>query len=137
SPSIISGSLIPRLIDEIPILALAATQAEGITQISDAGELRVKESDRLKTISSELNKMGANIEEKKDGLIIHGKTKLRGAEVESFGDHRIAMTLAIAGLVAEGETLIKNVECVDTSFPGFFELLQSLVNPVRNSKTIR
>ncbi len=137
SSCVISGSLIPRLIDEIPILALAATQAEGITQISDAGELRVKESDRLKTIASELNKMGANIEEKKDGLIINGKTKLRGAEVESFGDHRIAMMLAIAGLVAEGETLIKNVECVDTSFPGFFELLQSLVNPVRNSKTIR
>jgi len=125
-PFVISGNIIPRLIDEIPALALAATQAEGVSTISGAEELRVKESDRIKTIASELNKMGAKIEEKKDGLIIHGKTFLKGAQVESYGDHRIAMTLAIAGLIAEGETLIKDVECVDTSFPGFLELLQSI-----------
>ena len=122
----IQGDMIPRLIDEIPVLVLAATQAEGTSVISGAEELRVKESDRLKTITSELSKMGAKIEEKKDGLIIHGKTKLKGAQVESWGDHRIAMTLAVAGLIAEGETNIKNVECVETSFPGFYKLLKSI-----------
>ena len=122
----IKGGMIPRLIDEIPVLVLAATQAEGTSVISGAEELRVKESDRLKTITAELAKMGAKIEEKKDGLIIHGPTKLKGAALESYGDHRIAMTLAVAGLIAEGETKIRNVECVETSFPGFDKLMKSV-----------
>jgi 5-enolpyruvylshikimate-3-phosphate synthase len=123
----IDASLMPRLIDEVPILVLAATQAEGTTVITGAGELRVKESDRLKTISLELNKMGADIREEKDGLVINGPTPLKGAEVESCGDHRIAMTLAVAGLVAKGPTKIRNVECVDTSFPGFYGILRGII----------
>ncbi len=125
-PFKIESRMIPRLIDEIPALALIATQADGSSIISGAEELRVKESDRIKTIVSELGKMGANIEEKKDGLIIHGKAALKGANVESHGDHRIAMMLAVAGLIAGGETKIANVECVETSFPGFYELLESI-----------
>ena len=122
----INGEMVPHLIDEIPVLVLAATQAEGTSVISGAEELRVKESDRLKAITSELTKMGAKIEEKKDGLVIHGPTKLKGAVLESYGDHRIAMTLAVAGLIAEGETKIRNVECVETSFPGFDKLMKSV-----------
>jgi 3-phosphoshikimate 1-carboxyvinyltransferase len=119
----IDGTMIPRLVDEIPILVLAATQATGTTVISGAGELRVKESDRIKTITAELSKMGANITEKEDGFIINGPCRLHGAEVQSYGDHRIAMTLAIAGLIADGETLIRDVECVNTSFPSFKEII--------------
>ena len=116
----------PRLIDEIPALVLCATQATGKSTISGASELRVKESDRLRTITDELKKMGADIEEKDDGLVIKGPTKLKGAVVESYGDHRIAMTLAIAGLIAEGETIINNVDCVETSFPGFMKKIEEL-----------
>ena len=122
----IDEDIMPRLIDEIPALVLCATQANGKSVISGAGELRVKESDRLKTISSELRKMGADIEEKDDGLIIKGPVKLKGAAVESYGDHRVAMTLAVAGLIAEGETTIAGVECVATSFPGFMEKIAEL-----------
>jgi 3-phosphoshikimate 1-carboxyvinyltransferase len=122
----IKGTIMPRLIDEVPIIALAATQAHGVTVISGAGELRVKESDRLKTIAAELGKMGARIKEKEDGLIIEGPTPLFGREVESYGDHRIAMMLAVAGLIAKGETKVKNTACVDTSFPGFLLELQKL-----------
>jgi len=122
----ISGGIIPRLVDEIPVLVLAATQARGTTVISGAGELRVKESDRLKTVSSQLNLMGADITEKADGLEIKGPTKLKGAAVESFGDHRVAMTLAIASLIAEGETVISDVDCVNTSFPEFFGILKNI-----------
>jgi 3-phosphoshikimate 1-carboxyvinyltransferase len=118
------GGVMPRLIDEVPILVLAATQAKGTTVIAGAAELRVKESDRLKTITDELNKMGARIEERKDGLRIHGPTPLHGADTESYGDHRIAMTLAVAGLIAGGETRVRNVECVDTSFPGFRQMME-------------
>ena len=125
-PTHLSGSLIPRIIDEIPIIAVAATQAAGTTIIKDAGELRVKESDRIKTVVDNLKRMKANIREIKDGMIIDGPSKLRGAEIDSFGDHRIAMAFTIAGLLAEGETLIKNTACVDTSFPGFYEKLESL-----------
>jgi 3-phosphoshikimate 1-carboxyvinyltransferase len=115
------------LIDEIPLLALLATQAVGETVIRDAAELRVKESDRLQAISTELSKMGARIECLPDGLRIEGPTPLHGAEVESHGDHRIAMTLAIAGLVAHrGETVVRNVECVQTSFPDFERVLNTL-----------
>jgi len=126
SPAHLSGSIIPRIIDEIPILAIAATQANGSTTIKDAGELRVKESDRITTVVENLKKMKANVREIKDGMIIEGPTPLKGAEIDSFGDHRIAMAFSIAGLLAEGETLIKNTDCVDTSFPGFYDSLESL-----------
>lgn len=122
----ISAEDIPQMIDEIPLLTLIATQIEGQTKISGAQELRVKESDRLKTISTELNKMGAKITELYDGLIIEGKTKLKGCEVESYEDHRIAMTLAIAGLIADGETIIRNHECVKVSYPSFWNDLEKL-----------
>ncbi|MCX5778828.1 MAG: 3-phosphoshikimate 1-carboxyvinyltransferase [Elusimicrobia bacterium] len=123
----ISAAIMPRLIDEVPIVVLAATQAQGVTVISGASELRVKESDRIKTIAAELGAMGAHIEERPDGLVIHGPVKLHGATVRSHGDHRIAMTLAIAGCIAEGTTVINDVGCVDTSFPGFLETLQGLL----------
>ncbi|MCK5534025.1 3-phosphoshikimate 1-carboxyvinyltransferase [bacterium] len=118
---------IPGLIDEIPILAVAATQAKGITEIKGAEELRVKESDRIKVMSLELSKMGAKIEEKKDGMLIYGPTKLKGCPVDSFGDHRVAMALSVAGLVASGRTVINNTDCINTSFPGFEEILKSLI----------
>ncbi|MBN2412151.1 3-phosphoshikimate 1-carboxyvinyltransferase [candidate division KSB1 bacterium] len=125
-PTHLSGSIIPRIIDEIPILAIAATQANGSTTIKDAGELRVKESDRITTVVENLKKMKANIREIKDGMIIDGPTPLKGAEIDSYGDHRIAMAFSIAGLLAEGETLVKNTDCVETSFPGFYDILESL-----------
>jgi 3-phosphoshikimate 1-carboxyvinyltransferase len=124
----VGGALVPRLVDEVPILALLATQANGTTEIRDAAELRVKESDRIESIATELRKMGAAIEPLPDGLRVHGPTSLHGAEVHSHGDHRIAMTLAIAGLVAHtGETIVHGVECVQTSFPQFESLLGQLV----------
>ncbi|MEN3000788.1 MAG: 3-phosphoshikimate 1-carboxyvinyltransferase [Armatimonadota bacterium] len=123
----IGGALIPRLIDEIPLIAVLATQAVGETVIRDAAELRVKESDRLYAISTELSKMGAQIECLPDGLRILGPTPLHGAEVHSHGDHRIAMALAIAGLVAQrGETVVHDVGCVQTSFPDFEKVLARL-----------
>jgi 3-phosphoshikimate 1-carboxyvinyltransferase len=115
---------ITNMIDEIPILCLAATQANGTTTIRNAKELRVKESDRIRTISTELNKMGAKIIELEDGFIIEGGTKLKGANVDSYNDHRIAMTLAISGLCAEGETVINNSNCVSISFPEFFTIIE-------------
>ncbi len=118
---------IPGLIDEIPILAVAATQAKGVTEIKGAEELRVKESDRIKVMSSELSKMGAKIEEKKDGMLIYGPTKLKGCQLDSYGDHRVAMALTIAGLVASGKTVIDNTDCINTSFPGFEEILRRVV----------
>lgn len=117
---------IPGMIDEIPILACAATQAEGQTRIWGAKELRVKESDRLSALATGLNRMGARIKELPDGLVIEGPSSLRGCEVNSFGDHRIAMALAIAGLLAEGETIIQDTECIKTSFPEFEEILRML-----------
>jgi len=122
----LGGSMIPRIIDEIPVLAVAATQAQGTTVIRDAGELRLKESDRLTAICKNLQAMGANVRETKDGMIITGPTSLHGAEIESYDDHRIAMAFAIAGLIATGETLIKNGSCTEISFPGFFDLLDRI-----------
>jgi 3-phosphoshikimate 1-carboxyvinyltransferase len=119
----ISGNIIPKIIDEIPILAVAATQAKGTTEIKDAKELRVKETDRIYAITTGLKKMGAKIEEKTDGLIIEGPTKLKGNVCESFGDHRIGMALAIAGIIADGETTIEESECINISFPEFTETL--------------
>lgn len=123
----ISGEIIPRLIDEVPILAVAAAFAEGTTTITDAAELRVKESDRLKAMTSELGKMGAKISELPDGLEITGGVPLKGAEVDSFTDHRIAMSLAIAALMAKGTTTIERAEAVSISYPQFFKTLQQVI----------
>jgi 3-phosphoshikimate 1-carboxyvinyltransferase len=109
------------MIDEIPIFAVVATQAQGQTMIRGAAELRVKESDRLKALAHELRKMGGNVEELPDGLMIEGPTPLVGQTVDSYGDHRLAMALAVGGLVAFGETCILDAECVDISFPGFWD----------------
>lgn len=119
----VSGAEIPRMIDEFPILAIAATQAEGETRVRDAQELRVKESDRVATVAQELRKMGAQIEEHDDGFTISGPTRLRGARVQAHNDHRLAMSLAVAALIAEGETVIEGWECAADSFPNFGEML--------------
>ncbi|KKX53042.1 3-phosphoshikimate 1-carboxyvinyltransferase [Brevibacillus borstelensis] len=122
----ISGDIIPRLIDEIPVIAVMATQAGGRTVIKDAEELKVKETDRIATVVSELSKLGAKIIATEDGMIIEGPTPLKGAVIDSFGDHRIGMAMAIAGLAAEGETLIENDDAILVSFPGFPDVLQSI-----------
>ncbi|MBZ4667219.1 MAG: aroA [Defluviitaleaceae bacterium] len=122
----IGGSLIPKLIDEIPVIAAAACYAQGTTIIKDAQELKVKESNRIQTMVSELKKMGASITETDDGMIIEGSHSLRGSEVESYHDHRVAMSLAIAALRAKGETRIHNSDCVNISFPDFFSYLEKL-----------
>lgn len=122
----VQGDIIPRIIDEIPILCIVATQAEGKTVIKDAKELRAKESDRIKAMTSELKKMGVKIKEFEDGLEIEGPCKLIGKEVYSHKDHRIAMALSIAGLIAESETTIKDANCVNISFPEFYDLLEML-----------
>ncbi len=122
----IGGGLIPRMIDEVPLLAVAATQAQGTTVIRDARELRVKESDRLLAMAEVLTAMGGAVTEREDGLEITGPTPLRGATVDSRGDHRVAMSAAVAGLAAEGETVIEHAECIDTSFPGFARVMQGL-----------
>ena len=116
----------PLLIDEFPILCVAATQAEGITAITGAEELRVKESDRIAAMATELKKFGVELEEYPDGIRIKGKAELKGCEVQSYGDHRIAMSLSIAALLAKGTSVINNASCVDISFPGFFEELKRL-----------
>jgi 3-phosphoshikimate 1-carboxyvinyltransferase len=123
---VISGDIIPRLIDEIPLLAVAACVAQGTTLIKGVGELRVKESDRIKTTARELSRLGANIEESSDGMIIHGGGLLLGAEVRSHFDHRLAMALAVAGLVAKGSTLIHNAHMAEISYPGFWEEMEKL-----------
>ncbi|MCL5063213.1 MAG: 3-phosphoshikimate 1-carboxyvinyltransferase [Nitrospirae bacterium] len=122
----IGKELMPSLIDEFPILCVLATQADGVTEIRGAEELRVKESDRIKAMATELKKLGVELEEYPDGIAIKGKASLRGNVVESYHDHRIAMSLAIAALVAEGTTTINNASCVDISFPGFFEELKRI-----------
>jgi len=122
----ITEEVIPSVIDELPILAVAATQSEGTTKVSGAQELRVKESDRIASICSELHKLGADITEKKDGFVIKGPTGLKGTTVDSFGDHRLAMALATAGLVADGTTTVKNAESINISFPGFFDILRKV-----------
>jgi 3-phosphoshikimate 1-carboxyvinyltransferase len=123
----IAGEIIPRLIDEIPILAVAAVFAEGTTVIKDAEELRVKESDRIAVMASQLNKMGAKITELPDGLEIVGGTQLTGSEVDSFTDHRIAMSLAIAALNAKGTTNIHRAEAASISYPDFFATLKKVL----------
>jgi len=120
----ISGDLVPRAIDEIPVLAVAASCAVGTTIIRDAAELRVKESDRIATMALELKKLGVAITERPDGMEIRGNDALIGALCESHGDHRVAMSLAVAGLAARGETVVRDTEWIETSFPGFGQLLQ-------------
>jgi 3-phosphoshikimate 1-carboxyvinyltransferase len=122
----VNGPLVVRMIDEFPIFAVAATQAEGETVVHDAEELRVKETDRIAAVAAELRKMGAEIEERSDGFVVRGPARLHGATVNSHGDHRLAMALAVAGLVAEGETTIEGAEVISDSFPGFVETLQEL-----------
>ena len=121
----LSGSMIPSLIDELPLLAVVGTQISGGIQIRDAEELRLKESDRLQATAENLRAMGAEVEEFDDGIAVSGPTRLRGAAVNSFGDHRIAMAFSVAALIAEGETEIDGAECVGISFPEFYELLRS------------
>ncbi len=123
----VSGDVIPRMIDEFPILAVAATQAEGETIVRDAAELRVKESDRIGALAEELHKMGAHMEEGPDGFVIAGPRPLRGTRVSAHNDHRLAMALAVAGLLAHGETVIEGWECVADSFPKFGEALLGIV----------
>ena len=122
----IDGPLIPNLIDEIPVLAVAATQAEGRTEIRDAEELRVKETDRIEAIATNLRALGAEVETFDDGLAIEGPQELSGATVSSFHDHRIAMASAVAGLVASGKTTISGAEAAAISFPSFFDTLSEL-----------
>jgi 3-phosphoshikimate 1-carboxyvinyltransferase len=124
---VIEGPLIPRLIDEVPALAVAACLAEGETVVRDAGELRLKESDRIRTTASELRRLGARIEELPDGMVIHGVGALRGAACGSHGDHRLAMTLAVAGLLAAGEATVHGAEAVAVSYPGFWGDLSRVV----------
>ncbi|HFI0084018.1 TPA: 3-phosphoshikimate 1-carboxyvinyltransferase [Streptococcus suis] len=124
----IAGDLIPRLIDELPIIALLATQANGTTIIRDAEELKVKETDRIQVVADALNSMGAKIEPTADGMIIEGPTPLHGATVNTFGDHRIGMMTAIAALLAkDGDVVLERAEAINTSYPAFFDHLESLV----------
>jgi 3-phosphoshikimate 1-carboxyvinyltransferase len=133
--TVIEGAEIPNLIDEIPILAVAGALAEGRTVIRDAAELRVKETDRLATIAANLIAMGVDVVEREDGLEINGGAPLLGGHLKSFGDHRIAMAFAIAGLFAEDETVIEDTECIATSYPGFEDQLQDFLAPAENSGT--
>lgn len=131
----IKGAEIPNVIDEIPILAVAAALAHGKTVISDAGELRVKETDRLAAVAMNLRLMGAQVAETEDGLEIIGGTPLHGARLDSFGDHRIAMAFAVAGMFAEGETTITGTECVNTSYPNFYATLEKLLKQPTEAQT--
>ena len=124
----ISGELVPKAIDELPIISVAACFAEGESKITEASELRVKETDRIKAITTELKKLGADIEELDDGMVIRGKEALISNTCDSWGDHRIAMSLAIAATKAEGESKISDSQCINISFPRFFEILSSLRN---------
>ena len=125
----IDGELIPRLIDELPIIALLATQATGQTVIADAEELRVKETDRIQVVADSLNAMGANVVPTEDGMVITGPTPLHGADLETFGDHRIGMMAAIAALlVRDGNVVLDRAEAINTSYPSFFEDLETLLH---------
>ena len=131
----IAGKEIPNVIDELPILAVAAALAQGKTIIADAKELRVKETDRIAAIATNLRAMGVQVIETEDGMEITGGEPLHGARVDSFGDHRIAMAFAVAGLFAEGETIITNTECVATSYPGFDKQLEHIMKDRRQTQT--
>ena len=122
----LSDSIIPSLIDELPLLAVVGSQIEGGILIRDAAELRLKESDRLETTAANLSRMGASVEQFDDGLRVRGPSKLHGASIDSHGDHRIAMAFSVAAMIADGETEIEGAECVGVSFPEFFRLLESV-----------
>lgn len=122
----IEGEIIPRLIDEIPILALLATQADGKTVIKDAEELKVKETDRIAAVVDELRKLGAKIEATEDGMIIEGPTPLQGASLQTYGDHRIGMMGAIAALITDGAVTLDDADCIAVSYPTFFEHIESV-----------
>lgn len=124
---LLSGEIIPNIIDEIPILAVVGTQVEGGIEVRDAGELRVKESDRIRTVVDGVRALGGTIEEFQDGFAVRGQQRLKGGPVETAGDHRIAMAFSVAGLVAEGVTEIRDADCVKVSFPEFYDLLSSVV----------
>jgi 3-phosphoshikimate 1-carboxyvinyltransferase len=123
----VGGDSVVRMIDEFPILAVAATQAQGLTTVRDARELRVKETDRIATVVQELAKMGARIEPEADGFVVVGPTPLRGANVDSHGDHRLGMALAVAGIIATGQTTVQGAGCIADSFPGFEQALRALI----------
>ncbi|WP_033542127.1 3-phosphoshikimate 1-carboxyvinyltransferase [Planococcus sp. CAU13] len=123
----IGGALIPRLIDEIPIIALIATQCHGTTVIKDAEELRVKETDRITAVVNELAKLGADITATEDGMIINGPTPLSGAELKTYGDHRLGMMAAVASLAAAGTVSIDDPECIAVSYPGFMDHIEHLI----------
>jgi 3-phosphoshikimate 1-carboxyvinyltransferase len=133
--TMIAGDEVPNVIDEIPILAVAGALAQGKTVIRDAKELRVKETDRLAAISANLTAMGVEVVELADGLEIYGGAPLRGARIKSYGDHRIAMAFAIAGMFADNETVIEDTDCIATSYPGFGRQLQKFLAPDKNPPT--
>jgi 3-phosphoshikimate 1-carboxyvinyltransferase len=133
--TVIQGKEIPQLIDELPILAVAGALASGKTIIRHAKELRVKETDRIAAIAHNLRAMGVRVVELDDGLEIQGRAELRGACVASFGDHRIAMAFAVAGMFADGETIVQDVECVRESYPGFEKALDEFVSSKRTRLT--
>ena len=133
--TVIQGKEVPQLIDELPILAVAGALASGTTIIRHAQELRVKETDRIAAIAHNLRMMGAQVIEMNDGLEIHGPAPLRGARVASFGDHRIAMAFAVAGLFADGETIVQDADCIRGSYPGFEIALEEFINSKRMRTT--
>jgi 3-phosphoshikimate 1-carboxyvinyltransferase len=122
----VGSELVARTIDEYPVLAVAAAVARGTTTFSDVKELRYKESDRIAAMTEGLRKLGVDVEERDDGMTIHGRQRLEGAAVRSFGDHRIAMSMAVAGLVSSGGVEIDDANCVGISFPSFFELMEKV-----------
>jgi 3-phosphoshikimate 1-carboxyvinyltransferase len=124
----IDKELIPSLIDEVPVIAVLASQAEGQTIIKDAAELKVKESNRIDTVCENLRAMGCHITPTEDGMIIEGNQTLHGTRIQTHLDHRIAMAFAIAGLIAEGETTFDHPECIEISYPTFFETIEKIQN---------
>jgi 3-phosphoshikimate 1-carboxyvinyltransferase len=126
---VLSGAIIPNILDEIPMLAVVATQVEGRIEVRDAKELRIKESDRIRTVARGIRALGGEIEEKEDGFSISGPQRLTGGRVDSAGDHRIAMAFSIAGLIANGTTEIPGADCASVSFPGFYDSLAMLTSP--------
>ncbi len=130
----IAGREIPNVIDELPILAVAAALANGRTIIKDAKELRVKETDRIAAIANNLRAFGVEVFEREDGMEIEGGGEYHGADVESFGDHRIAMACAVLGMFSEGQTSVRDTECVNTSYPGFYEQLQRFLKPGKSNE---
>jgi 3-phosphoshikimate 1-carboxyvinyltransferase len=122
----IGGDLIPRLIDELPVIAVAAAFAEGRTVIRDAEELKVKESNRIEAMTCELRKAGVDVTATEDGLIVDGGKPVHGGTFETYGDHRVAMSMSVLALAAEGTSTIENHRCISISYPDFFETLKSI-----------